>query len=53
MFGTLEDSLEQAKANAARALTDAEATEALNPSTEIHLLVEYLQSLVPDSGNAG
>lgn len=53
VFGTLEDSPEQAKANAARALTDAEATEALNPSTEIHLLVEYLQSLVPDSGNAG
>ena len=49
VFGTLEDSLEQAKANAALALTDVEATGTFNPATEIHLLVEYLQSLVPDS----
>lgn len=53
VFGNLEDSLEQAKANAARALMDAAATEEFNPSTEIHLLVEYLQSLVPDPGAAG
>ena len=50
VFGRLEDSLEQANANAARALTDAEATEEFNPSTEIHLLVDYLQALVPDRG---
>ncbi len=50
VFGRLEDSLEQAKVNAALALTDAEVTEAPNPSTEMHLLVEYLQLLVPDAG---
>lgn len=50
VFGSLEDFLVQAKDNAALALTDAKNTEELNPATEIHLLVEYLQSLVPDSG---
>ena len=50
VFGRLEDSLEQAKVNAALALTDAVETAAFNPSTEIHLLVEYLQSLVPEPG---
>ena len=49
VFGQLMSSLEQAKSNAARALTDAKKTKELNPSTEVHLLVEYLQSLAPDT----
>ena len=45
VFFDLEDRLEVAKARAARVLDDARATGAFNPSTEIHELVEYLQSL--------
>ena len=45
VFFDLEDRLEEAKARAARALNDARTTGAFNPSTEVHELVEYLQSL--------
>ena len=45
VFSDLEYRLEEAKARAARALNDARATGAFNPSTEVHELVEYLQSL--------
>ena len=45
LFAELEDRLEEAKAHAVRALADAEATNELNPSTEVHALVDYLQSL--------
>ena len=45
VFADLEDRLEEAKAHAVRALADAEATNEFNPSTEIHALVDYLQSL--------
>ena len=48
VFLKLEDRLEEAKARAARALNDARATGALNPSTEVHELVKYLQSLKPE-----
>ena len=45
VFFELEDRLEEAKVHAARALEDARATNAFNPSTEVHKLVHYLQSL--------
>ena len=45
VFGKLEDRLESAKVDAARALADAEATGEPNPSTEAHMLVSYLQTL--------
>lgn len=45
VYDDLEDLLETAKSNAKRALSDAKATERPNPSTEVHLLVAYLQSL--------
>jgi len=48
VFFELEDRLEEAKARAARALEDARATGAFNPSTEVHELVDYLQSLKPE-----
>lgn len=48
VFHWLEDRLEHAKVRAARALADAKATGELNPSTEVHELVDYLQSLKPD-----
>ena len=48
VFFELEDRLEGAKARAARALDDARATGAFNPSTEVHELVDYLQSLKPE-----
>ena len=48
MFFELEDRLEEAKARAARALDDARATGEFNPSTEVHELVGYLQSLKPE-----
>ena len=37
--------LNQAKVNASRALADAKETEQSNPSTEMHELINYLQSL--------
>ena len=45
IFHQLEDRMERAKADAAQALADAKATGEFNPSTEIHKLVEYMQSL--------
>ena len=48
VFFKLEDRMVEAKAHAARALNDARATGAFNPSTEVHELVEYLQSLKPE-----
>ena len=48
VFFELEDRLEEAKARAARALDDARATGEFNPSTEVHELVGYLQSLKPE-----
>ena len=48
VFFELEERLEEAKARAARALNDARTTGAFNPSTEVHKLVDYLQSLKPE-----
>lgn len=48
LFRELENRLESAIADAARARTDAEATREFNPSTEVHLLVGYLRMLKPD-----
>ena len=48
VFFELEDRLEAAKVHATRALNDAWATGAFNPSTEVHKLVQYLQSLTPE-----
>ena len=48
VFLMVENRLEEAKVHAARALADAEATGEFNPSTRVHELVEYLQSLKPD-----
>ena len=48
LFRELEDRLESAIAEAARARTDAEATGEFNPSTEVHRLVGYLRMLKPD-----
>lgn len=45
VFEALEDQMETAKSNASLALSDAEATERYNPSTEVHCLVAYLQAL--------
>lgn len=45
LFGTLVGRLDEAKRRAAKALRDAKATDNPNPSTEVHLLVEYLQRL--------
>lgn len=45
LFETLAHLLDDAKQRAAEALRDAEATGDPNPSTEVHVLVEYLQSL--------
>lgn len=45
VYEKLEDRLETAKSNAKRALSDAAATGRPNPSTEVHLLVAYLQAL--------
>lgn len=53
VFAELEDRLEEAKAHAVRALADAEATNEFNPSTEVHALVDYLQSLNPDDAVHG
>ena len=45
LFKRLIGRLETAKGNAARVSVDVERTGESNPSTEIHLLVEYLQTL--------
>ena len=44
-FRQLEGRLDLAKKNAARAKVDARRTGEPNPSTEVHELVDYLQSL--------
>ena len=49
----LENRLEQAKVDAARALADAEATGELDPSNEIHELVGCLQLLKLDGAAPG
>ena len=48
VFEDLEDRLETATTNAVRARSDALATGRDNPSTEVHSLVTYLQSLNPN-----
>lgn len=45
MFRKLVSKLETAKTNAQRVLRDSESNETDNPSTCIHILVSYLQSL--------
>jgi len=47
VYKNLEDRLETAKSNAERALSDVAATGTPDPSTEVHLLVAYLQDLKP------
>ncbi|MCY4610476.1 MAG: RloB family protein [Gammaproteobacteria bacterium] len=47
IYPALESRLEAAKARALRAMDEAQETEEPNPSTEIHELVSYLQSLKP------
>ena len=47
VYKNLEDRLETAKSNAERALSDVAATGTPDPSTEVHLLVAYLQALKP------
>ena len=53
LFRILKAQLEDAKRNAERAITDAERTGAPNPSTEVHELVDYLQSINSGSGDDG
>ena len=50
VFHQLAERLERAKAHATQALTDAKDTGELDPSTEVHELVKYLQSLKSESG---
>ena len=45
VFANLQDRLETAKSNSERGRSDASATGQDNPSTEVHSLVTYLQSL--------
>lgn len=47
VYKNLEDRLKTAKSNAERALSDVAATGTPDPSTEVHLLVAYLQALKP------
>ena len=47
VFANLQDRLETAKNNAERGRSDASATGRDDPSTEVHSLVTYLQSLKP------
>lgn len=49
LFQDLEDRLEDAKVNAQRTIVDGRITNNPNPSTEIHLLVNYLQHLKNDA----
>ena len=53
VFAVLEDRLEEAKKHAGDALVDARATDQYNPSTEVHLLVDYLQSLKAEESANG
>ena len=53
VFRKLQERLVGAKADAARVLADAVATREFNPSTEIHELVDYLQSLKSDGAADG
>ena len=53
LFRKLEGRLEDAKRNAVHAITDAEGAGESNPSTEVHKLVDYLQSLKNGSGDDG
>ena len=53
LFRKLEGRLEDAKRNAVHAITDAERTSEPNPSTEVHELVGYLQSIKSGSGDDG
>ena len=50
VYGVLESKLETAKSNAEHALSDAKETGRPNPSTEVHLLVAYLQKLAESDG---
>ena len=45
LFARLEGRLGRAMSFATQALADAQATNAANPSTEVHLLVAYLQQI--------
>lgn len=47
LYQVLENRLDVAKARAIRTLSESRETEEPNPSTEIHELVTYLQSLKP------
>ncbi len=49
LFQNLENRLENAKENAQRTIEDGRETNDPNPSTEIHLLVNYLQRLKTDA----
>ncbi len=49
LFQNLENRLENAKENAQRTIEDGRETNDPNPSTEIHLLVNYLQHLKTDA----
>jgi len=48
VFSSLKDRLDYAKQNATRILRDAKAEGIDNPTTHVHELVEYLQSLKKD-----
>ena len=53
MFRSLEGRLEDAKRNAKQAIADVDATGERNPSTEVHELVGYLQSIKTGSDGDG
>ena len=53
MFRRLENRLENAKRNAKRTIDDVNATGERNPSTEVHELVGYLQSIKGGSDEDG
>ena len=53
MFRRLEDRLENAKRNAKQAIADVNETGERNPSTEVHELVGYLQSIKDGSDEDG
>ena len=53
LFRRLEDRLMDAKRNAKRSIDDVNATGERNPSTEVHELVGYLQSIKSESDEDG
>ena len=53
MFQSLEGLLEDAKRNAKQAIADVNETDERNPSTEVHELVGYLQSIKDGSDENG